>query len=80
MVMVYKSRFTPNLKNGKDVLFEIGEKVIYGKNKIEIVIDSQIMKHDSAPGDRTGYEAIFSDTGERAFASREQILNWEGKI
>jgi len=79
MVMVYISRFTPGLQNGKDVGFDIGEVVTYGKAGVKITIDSDLMKHDQAPGDKTGYEAIFSDTGERAFASREKIIDWEGK-
>ena len=79
MVMVYRSRFTQGLKNGKDVKFEIGEKIVYGKNNVEVTIDSDLMQHPSAPGDGPGYEAIFSDTSERAFISRQNILDWKGK-
>ena len=79
MAMVYRSRFTPGLKNGKDVKFEKGEVVTYGRNNVKITIDSDLMKHDEAPGDGTGYEAVFHDTGERAFAAREYITDWKGK-
>lgn len=78
-MMVYLSRFTPGLKNGQDVKFNVGETVIYGKNKVKIVIDSELMSCPDAPGDGTGYEAIFSDTGERMFASRIGIVDWVGK-
>ena len=78
--MVYKSRFTPNLKNGQDVQFKKGEIVTYGKNKVMITIDSDIMSHSQAPGDGTGYEAIFHDTGNRYFAARLNIIDWDGKI
>ena len=83
MCMVYLSRFTPGLKNGADVSFNIGEVVTYRLqcgDEIKITIDSDIMKHDHAPGDQTGYESIFHDTMERAFAARAQIVDWEGKI
>ena len=78
-MMVYLSRFTPGLKNGQDVMFNEGETVVYGKNKVKIIIDSELMSHSDANGDGTGYEVIFSDTGERAFASRIGIVDWEGK-
>jgi hypothetical protein len=78
--MVYKSRFTPGLENGQDVSFKMGEQVLYGKNKVKITIDSDIVRHDSAPGDGTGYESIFHDTGERAFASRLGIVEWDDKV
>jgi hypothetical protein len=76
---VFLSRFTPGLKNGEGVDFKIGETVIYGKNKVAIIIDSELMAHSDAPGDGTGYEAIFSDTGERAFASEVGIIDWVDK-
>lgn len=78
--MVYISRFTPGLKNGKNVSFEKGEAVTYGKKKVKITIDSDLARHDQAPGDGTGYESIFHDTKERAFASREGIVDWDGKV
>jgi hypothetical protein len=81
--MVYKSRFTPGLENGSDVSFNIGETVTYrmrdGKT-VKITVDSEIKTHDQAPGDKTGYESIFSDTGERSFAVRQGIADWEGKV
>lgn len=81
-MMLYRSRFTPGLTNGADVSFDKGEVVTYrlrdGK-EVKIIIDSDICVHDLAPGDHTGYEAIFSDTGERAFAIRANIIDWEGK-
>ena len=78
-MMIYLSRFTPGLENGQDVSFNEGEMVIYGKNKTKIIIDSELVSHADAPGDGTGYEAIFTDTGERAFAARIGIIDWEGK-
>ena len=78
-MMVFSSRFTPGLENGQDVCFDKGETVVYGKNKVDIIIDSELMSHPDAPGDGTGYEAIFSDTGERAFAARIGVIDWEGK-
>ena len=78
-MMIFLSRFTPGLENGKDVSFNKGEIATYGKNRIKIIIDSELMQHDDAPGDGTGYEAIFSDTGERAFAARIGIIDWKGK-
>ena len=76
---IYLSRFTPGLENGQDVSFDKGETVTYGKNKIKIIIDSELVSHADVPGDGTGYEAIFTDTGERAFAARIGIIDWEGK-
>jgi len=80
MAVVYVSRYTPGLVNGANVSFQKGEIVTYGKDRIKITIDSDLMKHALAPGDKTGYEAIFSDTGERAFAARQNIVDWEGKV
>ena len=82
-MMVYRSRFTPGLKDGKDVSFEQGEVVTYrtrdGKGT-KITIESDLMEHPDAPGDHTGYDSVFHDTGKRAFASRQGILDWEGKV
>lgn len=53
-----------------------GDKAIWtglSGNKIEVIVDSTIMRHEEAPGDGAGYECIFSDTGERSFASADQL-------
>lgn len=76
---IFVSRFTVGLENGQDVSFNKGEIVTYGGNKVKITIASELMSHADAPGDKTGYEAIFHDTGERAFASRIDIVDWKGK-
>lgn len=80
-MMVFKSRSTPYLKNGKDLNFFKGEKVVYQRSngEVDITIDSEIMTHDDAPGDKTGYEAIFHDNGKREFAARIRIIRWKGK-
>lgn len=72
------SRYTPGLKNGKDVSFEKGEIVSYktrNGEKYKIKIDSDYMRHSSG---FYGYEAIFDD-GARCFAVAEGIYDWEGK-
>lgn len=79
---IYKSRFTPGLKNGEDVSFNKGEEVTYrlrSGGTIKIIIDSDLMEHAEAPGDKTGYESIFSDDGGRYFAVRSAIIDWKGK-
>ena len=79
MVMVYKSRFTPGLINGKDVNFKKGEKVHYRMRngyEVDIIIDSEIMQHSGF----LGYESIFLDDNQKAFAVKEGIINWEGKV
>ena len=48
-------------------------------DSIKITIDSDLMRHPGAPGDGTGYEAIFHDTGSRGFAARSLISDWDGK-
>lgn len=75
---VFKSRLTPNLDNGKNVKFEIGEKVTYKltDGKINIIIDSELMVNQGY----YGYEAIFLDDNQKYFAVSEQIVGWEGKI
>lgn len=73
---IYKSRYTPNLENGKDVGFEIGDVVKYRTRNGEeyvITIDSELMTNEGY----TGYEAIFPDG--RFFAVEEGIYDWEGK-
>jgi len=79
MTQLFKSRFTPDLDNGQDVYFNIGDVVTYGKNNAICTINSELMTHKLAGGDGTGYEAIFSDTGETMFAQRILITDWEGK-
>lgn len=81
-MMIFKSRYTPGLIDGRDCDFVKGESVVYMDRSgklVRIIIDSEIMKHDEAPGDGTGYESIFADTGQRAFASRYGIIGWAGK-
>ena len=64
----YQKRLTPDLPiKGSQLAWQIGDKAIYtapksGK-KYNVVIDSQIMRHEGAPG--LVYEAIFED-GQRA--------------
>jgi len=80
MVMVFLSRFQKGLENGAEVSFDRGETVTFrGKSgkEYQVVIDSDLMRHEEAPGDKTGYEAIFDDG--RFFISRTQIVDWEGK-
>jgi hypothetical protein len=74
MSNIYKSRFTPNLKNGKGVRFEKGEKVRYKTRdgtEYDIVIDSELMYNSGY----FGYEAIFPDG--RFFALEEGIIDWQ---
>jgi len=76
---IFKSRFTPGLKNGADVSFVIGEKVKYlcwGGEIINITIYSYLMKNSGY----LGYESIFHDDDKIYFAIAEQIIDWEGKI
>jgi hypothetical protein len=76
--MVTRSRLG-NYENGDHVAFEIGETVKYkllnGK-VIDIKIDSKPMSHKKSD---FGFEAIFSDDGERYFADSKRIVDWEGK-
>lgn len=80
MVQVYSSRYTPNV-TGDEVHFEIGEIVQYklvSGNVLDIRIDSERMKHAGCPN--LGYEAIFSDDGNRYFADGKRIIDWKGKV
>lgn len=80
---ITKSRYAPNLKNGKDVGFNIGEVVDYrlrSGEEIKITIDSEYMMNDCDGITHYGYEAIFHDDGQRYFAIEEGIYNWEGKV
>ena len=79
-MMIYKSRYTPNLENGKDVSFLRNEVVKYKLMNgiiLEITIDSEIMKHSTSG--KLGYESIFSDDEKRYFAESDRIVDWEGK-
>lgn len=81
-MMVYKSRHTPGLEDGRDVSFDRGETVTYrfkNGNETKITIVSDILKHSQAPGDGLGYEARFHDNDEVSFASRYGIVAWDGK-
>ena len=75
---VFVSRYTPNLQNGKDVQFKIGETVRYrmrsGK-EIDITIASGLMQNSGY----LGYESIFHDDGKKYFAVAEGIIDWDGK-
>lgn len=76
-MMVFVSRYTPNLINGEKVLFEIGEKVRYrmrNGTEYDIVIDSELMENQGY----LGYEAIFPDG--RFFAVAKGIIDWNGKV
>jgi hypothetical protein len=80
IMRVSKSRLTPDLINGEDVSFEKGETVLYKQQNgsvLNIVIDSVYMQHESG---LYGYEAIFSDDGNRYFALSKSIIDWEGKV
>ena len=83
MASIYLSRYTPGLDNGEEVSFKIGEAVDYlllnGKS-VKATILSEIMEHQQAPGDHTGYECRFHDDGSIAFAARCRIIGWEGKV
>ena len=74
---IFKDKNTPNLKNGRDVKFEIGDKVTYkalnGEVYDNVIIDSEYAQNQK----RFGYEALFEDG--RFFISAEGIIDWEGK-
>ena len=77
------SRYTPNLQNGENVNFDIGEVVDYrlrSGEEIKITIDSEYMMNESDGEIHYGYEAIFHDDGKRYFAAAKGIYNWEGKV
>ena len=77
-VQVFVSRYTPGLKNGKGVKFEIGETVRYrmrNGHETDITIDSDLCSNMGY----LGYEAIFHDDGGKCFAVDEGIVDWEGK-
>lgn len=75
-MLLFKSRYTPGLKNGKGVYFEKGEKVRYRMRdgtEYDIIIDSELMNNSGY----WGFEAIFPDG--RYFAADEGIIDWDGK-
>lgn len=75
-MQVFVSRHTPGLKNGKDVKFNIGDKVRYrmrNGTEYDIIIDSERMSHSGY----FGYESKFSDG--RYFAVEQGIIGWDGK-
>lgn len=77
--MVFLSRYTPGLENAKDIRLDEGECVTwrsFSGQEVELTLDSGLMRHENG---KLGYEAIFHDTDERAFACADQIVNWEGK-
>jgi hypothetical protein len=76
-----KRKQTPNLNNGKDVEFNIGDMILYkpaGQPPVQAKIVSERGAHTDI--DQLGYEAIFADDGELWFASEIQIIDWEGKV
>jgi hypothetical protein len=77
MVMVYKSKYTPNAK-ATEILFQIGEKVTYqlldGSN-IEVEIATGPRSHSRCK--TYGYEVI--SKSQTIFIDSERIVNWEGK-
>lgn len=76
---LFKSRFTPNA-TGDEIPLNIGETVRYKLRTggiVDAIIDSEQMTHAACP--YKGYEAILSNTGERAFINGRNIIWWEGK-
>jgi hypothetical protein len=74
MVMVYRSKFTPGFPehpNGREYPFEKGDKArcvnmeMSQYNGCIVTIDSELMRHDLAPGDGLVYEVIFEDGSGR---------------
>lgn len=76
---VFKSRFTPNLKNGKGVEFQIGETIDYkylNGDTVQATIVSDYCQHDNGC---YGYEATMSDDNTTCFIDEERIIGWKGK-
>ncbi len=74
MVQVLLSKYCAGADSRNSL--SVGDKATWtGKsgNVVEVTIDSELMQHESAPGDGLGYECIFSDDGSRCFASADQI-------
>jgi hypothetical protein len=75
---VFRSRYTPGLEDASEVPLKKGETVKWRSllgDCVDIIIDSDLMTNDG----HLGYECIFTDTDERAFACADQIIDWEGK-
>jgi hypothetical protein len=81
-MQIFRSRLTPNLENGEDVSFSIGETVTVlladGLTKISAIIQSDRML--SYDGEYLGYEAIVSDTQALDFVPAIAIVDWAGKV
>jgi hypothetical protein len=79
MIPVFISRYSQDLKNGENVDFKIGERVLFKPRRepaLYIRIASERKIHESG---YVGYEAIYSDDGGRYFAPAIGIIDWEGK-
>jgi len=77
-IPVYKSRFTPNLIDGRDILFNKGETVTVDTDPpMNVVIDSGIMSHGDC--EELGYE-VKTLSVERFFIRGYDIINWKGKV
>lgn len=77
-IPIHKSKFTPELNNGKGVHFSIGDVVNYrcvDGTEIKCTIATELMENEGF----FGYEAIFHDDGKRYFAIEDMICDWEGK-
>ena len=79
-MQVFRSRFTPGVL-GDEVDLKIGETVKFellnGKT-VDVEICSGRMKH--ARCETFGFEGIFSDDGQKAFADGKRIIGWEGRV
>jgi hypothetical protein len=74
VIRVLASKYDKNA-NARNSLSKGDKAIWHGKqgNSITVTIDSDPMRHPQAPGDGMGYECIFHDTGERAFAAMDQL-------
>lgn len=73
------SRFTPGLKNAKDVGLQPGDKITYrllNGTDCTGTIKSEFCQHTNG---RYGYETFFDDIGSLQFADEERIIGWDGK-
>ncbi len=73
-IPVYMSRLADGVL-AKDAHLKKGERLLY-RGEVEVTIDSDLMRHVQCPN--YGYECIFHDTSERAFADSER-LEWLDK-
>jgi hypothetical protein len=73
---IFRSRHTPGLANGEKAHFAFGEKCVYktGAATVDIIIASERMRHDESVS--LGYEALFLDDYEMAFAPADRIVDW----